>query len=331
MNQQSEHVSLLEAVGNRLMHYSPEFTQFLVNVLPETEVRVLKVVSDGQLAGILIAAIIRNPFFGTVVNSLPFFGSHGGPIAADASSSTALVRSFSALVEEVDAVAVTLVEDPFHSLDDALIAESGLEVVDDRIGQFTTLPGINTEIALFERFHVKTRNAVRKGQRLVQRIEQREDAAAWNWMQSVHERSILALGGVPKPMKVFDAARKAFGNDARLYVGSVAGRMVSGVVVILYRGTVEYFTPVVEETERDTQALSATIFAVMCELAAAGYTLWNWGGTWRSQEGVYRFKSRWGAEDWPYRYLNRVLDPAIRHHSRDELSQAFPNFYLFRY
>jgi hypothetical protein len=237
------------------------------------------------------------------------------------------------LLVERDAMAATLIEDPFNPLGDDLIAASGLIVVDDRVGQFTRLPTADSDIEkeLLARFHVKTRNAVRKGLRCGQVVQRRVDDAAWAWMQAVHERSISSLGGVPKPRHVFDALRRAFGDDARLYVGAVGDKPVSGLVVVRYRNTVEYFTPVVEEQYRDSQALSATIFSVMKALTMEGATLWNWGGTWRSQTGVYRFKSRWGAEDRPYRYLNVVRNDKCHEYSPVILSRVYANFYLFRY
>lgn len=325
MSNRDEWATLLARLDNRLVHYSPEYVDFLVRALPGVEVRVLEWRDGATLDGVLLAAIRTHSQYGTVVNSLPFFGSHGGPLASTAKACHALLSGFRSLVADVGAVSATLIEDPLHPLDDTSIEASGLEVVDDRIGQFTELP------AHMGSFHVKTRNAIRKGQRLDLSVARRDDAASWSWMQRVHEQSITALGGVPKSQAVFSALRETMGAQVELWVGTVRDEPVSGVVVIRYRGTVEYFTPVVEESHRESQALSATIFAVMQRMAETGSTLWNWGGTWRTQEGVYRFKSRWGARDLPYRYLNRVSDPALRLVSRDALAAAFPNFYLFRY
>jgi len=318
-------MALLARLDNRLVHYAPVYADFLVRALPGTEVRVLESRDGGKLTGVLLAAIRTHAQYGAVVNSLPFFGSHGGPLAESVDARAALITSFRSLIVEVGAVSATLVEDPLQPLNDALIEASGLDVVDDRIGQFTALP------AQMESFHVKTRNAIRKGQRLNLSIARRDDLASWTWMQRVHEQSIAALGGLPKTERLFTALRETMGAQVELWIGTVQDEPVSGVVVIRYRGTVEYFTPVVEQSYRESQALSATIFAVMQRMAEAGSTLWNWGGTWRSQEGVYRFKSRWGALDRPYRYLNRVFDPALLLIPRDKLAAAFPNFYLFRY
>ena len=61
-----------------------------------------------------------------------------------------------------------------------------------------------------------------------------------------------------------------------------------------------------------------------------GFKLWNWGGTWRSQEGVYRFKNRWGAEDMVYRYFNKKKED-ISEKSLEEFKEKFPFFYLCKY
>ena len=57
--------------------------------------------------------------------------------------------------------------------------------------------------------------------------------------------------------------------------------------------------------------------------------LWNWGGTWLSQNGVYQFKSRWGTKDYPYFYHVRVVDPAgmLEEVREDELLASYPYFY----
>lgn len=325
---------LLELEGNELVQYSASYLEFLRASLPGASIEVLEHRTGGELDGILPVVILRHAEYGTVINSLPFFGSHGGPFAAKSSAviRTALLRALIDLAEGLDAASSTLIENPFHPLNDEEIAASRHTVTDDRIGQFTAIQaGGVVEAALLETFHVKTRNSVRKGLKLSLAVERREDEASWRWMQGVHAKSITSMGGLPKSMAVFNSLRHSFGSDASLHLGSIDGQTVCGLVSIRYRNTMEYFTPVVVEKWKETQALSALIFRRMTEAAREGCTLWNWGGTWRSQEGVYRFKSRWGAVDRPYRYLNWVRKPEILSVPVLTLQQAFPYFYIHKY
>jgi|TARA_B110000908_G_C10263071_1_gene460862 hypothetical protein len=313
-----------------LMHYSPEFKRFLTNAIPGLELMELK----SQKGARMPIAILRNQHFGTVINSLPFFGSHGGPLTGGSKACAIdLMAQFSDVAEKTGAVSATIIENPFESMDSVALKEKGFLVVDDRVGQFTPLNMVGTDIeaSLFQRFHVKTRNAIRKGMKLGLKVKICNDNFYWDWMQKIHADSIRALGGVPKSQEVFKALREAFGSAISLHVGFVEDLPITALVTIKHRDTIEYFTPVIDPAYRNTQALSAVIFSVMTEAAFSGSTLWNWGGTWRSQEGVYRFKKRWGAEDYNYRYFNRIYNDTLRAVPSEKLATAFPYFYILRY
>jgi hypothetical protein len=275
-----------------------------------------------------------------VLNSLPFFGSHGGPCLLTGSRDPSklqelLLQAANDIAETQRAISLTIVESPLQPMDATVARLLGLDIIDDRIGQFTSLPcdATNVEAALFEKYHVKTRNAVRKGQKLGQKFQRRTDQAAIDWLQSLHQESIASMGGVPKSRTVFAELLEQFPLDshARLYIGSCNGAMASGLLVLLFGNTVEYFTPVVDGIYKDQQALSALIHHVMLEAARDGFTCWNWGGTWRSQEGVYRFKNRFGASDMPYRYFHRLLDASLKTELPSDVSTKFPYFYTFKH
>ena len=87
----------------------------------------------------------------------------------------------------------------------------------------------------------------------------------------------------------------------------------------------------VETNFRDSQALSALIYEVILIASKNGFKFWNWGGTWQSQTGVYRFKSRWGAKDIKYRYFNSVNSESINLASQEELITSYPFFYVRKF
>lgn len=323
-----------------MVYGSARYIRFLLEALPN--VRFLcPVALDGDSVIGTLPLLEQTAADGrTVLNSLPFFGSHGGPCWLDTvddpqAVQAGLLHAASEMARDNRAISITLVESPLQPMDMATAQAHGFAVIDDRIGQFTALPheAPDMEAALFELYHVKTRNAVRKGQKLGQVFERRIDDDALDWLQRVHAQSISAMGGVPKSKAVFTELLAQFPleSHARLYIGSCAGRPASGLLVLLFRDTVEYFTPVVDEHYKEQQALSALIHHAMLELARDGYRLWNWGGTWRSQEGVYRFKSRFGAHDRPYRYFHGLLDASLMSQPPAVVRASFPYFYTFRY
>lgn len=331
---------VFHASGSPLLHAGQTYIRFLLACLPRAQLHCL-IATDGSKPIGYLPLISQTATDGrVVVNSLPFFGSHGGPVVrADAIETTeiagALLRSAMELAESLKAVSVTVVENPFLPIDLTTAACCGLSVVDDRIGQLTPLPTKRDAppSALIDLFHAKTRNAIRKGQRLAQTFERRIDPIACNWLLREHERSIVRLGGVPKSQVVFESLFEMFplGEDSRLYTGSIGGQLASGLLLLKSGTTIEYFTPVVADEYKNQQALSALVFYAMSDALREGFALWNWGGTWRTQQGVYRFKSRFGAVDYPYRYFHRLFDKSLLNEDPQKTRDAFPYFYTHRY
>jgi hypothetical protein len=327
-------------VPNSLIYYTARYRTFIQRVIPAVECSVLVARDGGRVVGFLPFCIKSDARWGSVLNSQPFFGSHGGAVVVpDAHGRETIAATLYAALFEISRTrgiaALTIVENPLEPLSDTDQRAAGTEVVDHRIGQFTPLPGKadDAEEKIFSRLHVKTRNAVRKGRKAGLEIECTTDAAILSWFQRVHEESIISLGGVAKSLDIFRSLLAVFGpsGQIRLYVGRQGGRPVCGLLILLHQDTVEYYTPVVERESRESQVLSALIVEVMIATAQEGYRTWNWGGTWPSQQGVYRFKSRWGAEERPYRYHNHLFNPEITRTNKEEMLSTFPSFYVYRF
>jgi hypothetical protein len=66
----------------------------------------------------------------------------------------------------------------------------------------------------------------------------------------------------------------------------------------------------------------------MVDASQRGYILWNWGGTWLSQNGVYLFKKRWGSWEKKYTYYIQVNDENLFGVKREELLANYENFFV---
>ena len=83
-----------------------------------------------------------------------------------------------------------VVENLYSANGDLFRVQHGFEQVEKRIGQITVLPNgsTNSEIeeALLAKFHVKTRNAIRKGLKFNQDIALDKSTEAWEWLGWAH-------------------------------------------------------------------------------------------------------------------------------------------------
>lgn len=334
---EGEYKELLEQAPGAMFYHSLKYRAFLKTFLIDSEEYYLLAYDQGKLVAALPVFVKYGPF-GTVVNSLPFYGSHGGIIAkADSSVLTrhCLIDAFYDLCRRFKAICSTLIESPIdHNRTDYNAFQ--MDFQDERIGQITSLPDRIPENALENTllflYHQKTRNMVRKAMKSCFTVSHDGSSETFRTLHALHEANILGIGGIAKPWAVFEAIQDIFqyDEDYRIYTARHSGVIVSALLVFYFKGMVEYFTPATLETYRSHQPLSLLIFTAMKDaVLERNSSAWNWGGTWLSQRGVYLFKSRWGTTDYPYRYHVRVHNDlsSLKDISKEEWLAGYPFYY----
>jgi hypothetical protein len=319
-----------------LVYATIAFRDFLVRAAGG-EAETLLALRDGGIVGSLPYLVDRDPKLGAVVNSLPWYGSHGGCIlgAGESEARTALLLAFHGVLRDDSLLTGTVVLTPFEEPERARYeAVLRPETLDSRIGQMTALPpdGPELEAELERRLRQKTRNLVRKARR--QGFEEVVTDEPWGWefLERTHAAGMAAMGGRAKPPEHFAALRDSLpGEWRRLSVALLDGHPVAALLLVRFNKTVEYLTPVVEVEHRPRQPLSFLIWNAMLDAARTGYATWNWGGTWHAQDSLHHFKAGWGADDLPYSYLVCASDEALARlrERRDEVLQRFPYYYLY--
>ena len=337
---EAAYATVVERSEHAMLYHSLKYRAFLRLIAPEANDEYLVGFEDGVPMAALPSLSLDGPY-GRVANSLPFFGSHGGLIHTPEASPAvcdALMRRFHEGNRERGVRWATMVGNPFvGDLDD----EVPPTFRDQRIGQFTPLPDrAETEAvraALFEQCHQKTRNMIRKGLKQEYAIFHDGSSETLVVVAKMHQQNLQAIGGIAKDFKIFSAIADTFDYDSdyRIYRADTAtGECAATLLVFYFKDMVEYFVPSSAEAHRADQPLSALIHVAMAEaVLERGSKWWNWGGTWLSQEGVYRFKSRWGTKDLPYGYRTWDYDEA-RYLAGVEpatLASGYPFFYTLPY
>ena len=317
--------------------HSLKFRNFLRTTLDGAEDHYFCAFRDGELVAALPTFLKRGKF-GNICNSLPFYGSHGGCLHLDVCEEEIFNRLLQRLNEFLianDVVTCTIIEPPFEP--NAKFYDSfSAEVFDQRIGQILEFPKFvehhEIEQNLLSSYHQKTRNMVRKSQKSGFEVYHSGNQEIFQKIHQLHEKNILAIGGIPKTLEVFEAIQRIFvyDQDYRIYFATKDNVVVSALLLFYFKDTVEYFCPATLEEYRSQQPLSLLIHSAMIDaISERGSKRWNWGGTWLDQVGVYRFKSRWGSKDFPYKYHVKFIKEADRltSQSKNELVNQYPNFY----
>lgn len=319
----SEYEIFIKKFEGGLFFYSIKYMIFLEELLECESSYQIVVKNDVILA--IYPMMFKKGKLGTVYNSLPFYGSHGGILSISDDATKILMDKINQISIISDTASNMYVSNLFENNSDK---DFVYDIEDTRIGQITPIKfSGNVEENLMESFHYKTRNMIRKAQK--SDIEVLIDNNAFEFLETTHKENMEAIGGNPKSSKFFDLIKKHFEarEDYDIYVARKDGIYISAMLVFYYSNVVEYFTPVVKVEYRSFQPLSLLIFQAMVDNAKKKFKWWNWGGTWLTQDGVYRFKSRFGAIDKSYKYFIKINNSNIFNSTKEKLLSEYENFY----
>jgi Acetyltransferase (GNAT) domain len=322
-----------------LLYTSPAYLSLLGAYLKDTKQFHLRIEIENELVGYFPLVIKLNEPFGSVCNSLPYYGSNGGmiidPSLVEETQTEIRVQLLAAaekIMLDYQCVSSTIITNPHDQLTGNWIREHFKhDLVDERIGQLTPLPPASENLPeqLLQLFEDPRPRNIRRAMKEGMRIYHSQEKMDLDFLYRVHHDNITAIGGIAKEPSFFEKIPAHFGENAfRVYIAELNGEKIAALLLFYFNQTVEYFTPAVVEQYRGLQPTALIIYQAMLDAIPMGYRWWNWGGTWLSQGGVYDFKKKWGTQDLPYFYYTRIHDEKILSCTKEELLREYPFFFV---
>lgn len=315
----------LAAHPHAMIYYTRAYGDFLSTLLA-CGAHTLIALDAQEIVGLLPLARCDGPD-GAVYNSLPYYGSHGGPLSTSQSAYDALLKHYGDIIAAPGTAAAMIVENPFETGQIKLDAYDCACFRDERIGQMTPLP-TEGETALLALLDGSARRNIKKAAKNGVTVAVENDQ--FDFLRATHIDNMAAMGGNAKSPAFFKAIQASFvaDTDYTLHVARHDGQPVAALLTLYGFGAAEYFTPVTVGEARALEPMAAILKDAMLAAAARGMRWWNWGGTWATQDGVYRFKKKWGAQERQYRYSIHVRNRDLLDRTPQELLQNYPGFYV---
>lgn len=316
------------------MYYSLKYRRFLTELLGDESEYLVAVDSDGSVIGCLPIFFRNDEKTGTVANSFPFYGGHGGVLADRGDVRESLLDEYLRVVKERNCVASTIVGSPLEDYD--LLYKDKIQptFIDERIELMTYFPyveGISFADSLMDIYHHMERRCIRKAIKNDVTVEVDHSPKAVDFLFDTHTENMLAIGGLPKNRRCFDLISKHFnaGEDYDIYIAKKENEKIAALLIFYFNGTVEYYTPAIVEQYRTIQPLTLIIYMAMQDAMKKGYIKWNWGGTGLTQKSLYDFKSKWGTTETRYFYYTKIWNDEILRLNREELMRIYSNYFVY--
>lgn len=246
--------------------------------------------------GLLPAIVVRRPFFGPIVTSMPFLDGGGPCVTAPHLESGLLSR----LLQEARRLGARSVEVRSSRL--LPVTQAPMEHKVNLVLPLTSDPE-----AVFARIERAARSQIRKAERsgLSISVGGREhlDAFFTIFAARMHE-----LGSPVHAKSFFEAIFSHFGTRARIVLATKGQTPVGGLMALASNDTV---TVPWAASLREYAALCPNMLLYWETIRAAsrdGYRRFDFGRSTRNS-GTYRFKQQWGAQDEPIYWYSIPVAP----------------------
>jgi FemAB-related protein (PEP-CTERM system-associated) len=275
----------IDALAATTLAHEPEWLAIITKSYRHTPLYLTGEDERGA-SGVLPAFIVRRPFFGTVVTSMPFLDS-GGPVAASDDLRRALVQRLVAEARDRGARFVEL-----RGTERLDVPDSPM---DSKVNLTLRLPGHAD--TLWKALDGSVRNQIRKAERsgLSVEVGGSEHLDAFYRIFAARMRDLGSpVHGRPFLAAVFDA----FGPRARLVLVRKGHVPVGGLVALTFKQTLAVPWAACLQPYFRLCPNMLLYWETIRTACATGLDRFEFGRSTRGS-GTYRFKRQWGAEEQP--------------------------------
>ena len=331
----------LESILMLKHYYSSDYLNHLAK-FTLSELKTFKV------ENLFINFFVKKGVYGNVVNSCPFYGSHGGFFSDNKfvkpDCEKVSLNELVAWLTQDDISSFTIIENPYCSNEEAL---KNIELIKmlkknnvknyeliKRYSYLKWMEDIKDSKELMDSYHTKTRNCVRKYLKsgaIIKNYNTNSNSFKniISWIAMEHTKGIKVKNGLAKPLSYFESLRDNYQFDRfEVRVSYLDDKPIGGLLTFKIGNQIEYWTPVVTDLGKKVNSMYGLIHDTLHEIMSKKNSFLNFGGSWVSQNDLKRFKERFGSEVREYNYHCFVSSDTIKQKESNELLNAYPFFFI---
>jgi len=335
-----KHLDLITNSNNSLFSHSHKFIN-IVSKLLKQDFMCFSLYSKDKLLGFLPTFVYNNITYGKIINSLPYYGMHGGVVTSyelscedNKSVKKILLKRFKNYCLNNDIISSSIITSPFEKDNDIYNEILNPDYTEKRRAQIIKLPKYDNDInnIIFNMVESRCKRAIKKGIRNDVKIINDFDSKYFDELYNMHSQRMLAIGGLPKSKSFFKLVFTEMieNEDYTFKLAFKDNKIIGGLLLFYHKEYVEYFTPIFDIEHSEYQPNSMLIFEALKEAITKGYSMWNFGGTGWSMDSLFLYKRSWGAQEYTYfNYINTFDNVKnIINLSKEEILEAYRDFYV---
>lgn len=301
--------------------------------LPCGDYKILGAFDGQELVGYLPYVKYDGPY-GSIIHSTPFI-VYGGAMAQNAEITKKLLMSLIDYGKNTGCLTVTVCTPPFleHSCYEIYLDAFQPDYTLENFYQYTILSShplkqINSQ----KRSNLQRK--IRTAQNAGVEVSYNITASVWEeWLEIYYQR-FNDIGARPYPKEFFQGVFEHLVPKGKVLLASAfrEGVLLGGTLILLGKGTADYFAPVYLSKFMDIHPGSLVLNDIFCWLIKHNFKYFNWQSS-PGKGGVHAYKTKWGASEGFHHYLTRVVGDINPLLSRpvQEVAEAYKGYFVLPY
>ena len=323
----SEYEDLVQNTNESTFYCSKNHLNFLE--ITGAKSQFITIHENKKLVGVL-PFFSKKEKYGTVINSLPFFGSYGGTITKNKEYDKKILEELNRINKENDIISTVIIDNPFNQKAEIYKKYFKSHIIEKRLTQATILKN-KSDDTIWQSFEKRVRWSVKKSEKNgIKIITENNNENHLKKFYELHEESMKMKGGRPKPVNIFERILKNFkpSEDFDIFVAQKENQSIAYVLIFYFKNFAEYYMPAYDPNFLSYQSTSHLIWHSIKKSISKGIEYYNFGGTWKNQNNLYRFKRGWNADDFNYNYfIYRDLEK-IKEIGMNNIMKKYEYFYI---
>ncbi|QUC64453.1 peptidoglycan bridge formation glycyltransferase FemA/FemB family protein [Nitrosopumilus sp. K4] len=287
---------------------------------------------DGENIIGVMPIFCKESKLGTVINSLPFFGSYGGIISKSIEVKKNILNFLNNYNKENDIISTVIISNPFEKSD---VYDKNFKFVDkvERLAQCINLSKYS-EKKLWDNFEQRVRRAIRKAEKNSITIEySKPNKEIIEKFYNYHVKNMSSKKGAVKPKEFFECVKENFKihEDYDILIAKYNFKPISFLLVFYFKSFTEYYMPAYDVEKSNLQGTSLLIWESIKKSFEKKIQYYNFGGTHKKQDTLYNFKKGWATNDFFYNYYIYSDLSRLEGIEQDYLKKNFKNFYVYNF
>jgi hypothetical protein len=306
---ENDYTDMLLNCAEAMFFHSVQYRNVLTDTV-SAEPYYFIAIENGRIVGALPSFLKINNRYGNILNSLPFFGSHGGflvrsefPLNKKVEIKNKLLEQFVSTAHKNRCILSTIITSPLDTDIDFYEKNIGYQFKDKRIAPIIrfkdNILDSEREI-LYSIIEPDLRRTIRRPIKHGIIIETSDD---FKPLYEMNYGNLTSMNSIAQPLEYFkNIKNKVDNNYYQLLYAKQDNSIIAGLLLFLFNKVVIYSVPAQKKEYSTEQANSLLIYTGMVKAINDSYKCWNFGGTSEEQVSLHKFKSRWGTTDYPYYY-----------------------------